>query len=105
MQDSCDSGGVTWIIFTAAILATYRLSLMVSKESGPMRMFRKLRGMPDKKSSLKEGLSCPLCTSVWFAAPIAGYLLYLGLFPAPEWPLWWLSLSGGAVLLHLRDGF
>lgn len=96
---------VTTLLFIAAVLATYRLSLMVSKESGPMRMFRKLRGIPNKKSSLKEGLACPLCTSVWFAAPIAGYFIYLGLITPHEWPLWWLAFSGGAVLLHLRDGF
>lgn len=93
------------LLFLAAVLATYRLSLMVSKESGPMRVFRKLRNIPPPKSSAREGLSCPLCTSVWFSAAVTGYLGWLGTFPLPEWPLWWLAFSGGAVLLHLLDKF
>lgn len=96
---------MSWLYFAAAVFATYRLSLMVSKESGPMRLFRKLRRMPDKKSSLKEGLSCPLCTSIWFGAPVAYYLHWLGVLPLAEWPLWWLAFSGGAVILHLKDEF
>lgn len=96
---------MTPLLFLAAVLATYRLSLMVSKESGPMRIFRKLRHLPEPRSSAREGLSCPLCTSVWFSALVTGYLAWLGSFPGAEWPLWWLAFSGGAVLLHLLDKF
>lgn len=99
------TGLVTALLFIAGILATYRLSLMLSKESGPMRIFRKIRNIPPPKSAAKEGLSCPLCSSVWFAAIPAVFFCHFGYAPWSESWLWWLSFSGGAVLLHLRDTF
>jgi hypothetical protein len=51
-------------------LCVFRLALMISKESGPLFMFKKLRKVPDPKTSLKEGISCPWCVSVWVATPV-----------------------------------
>lgn len=95
---------MTPLLFLAAVLATYRLSLLVSKEDGPYWIFSKIRRLPPAKSSTREGLSCPLCTSVYASALVASFFVWLGYAPVHEWPLWWLSASGGAVLLHLLDG-
>lgn len=54
-------------------LATFRLALLISSESGPAFIFRKLRRLPPPKSSAKEGLSCIWCLSIWFAAMITAY--------------------------------
>lgn len=36
---------MTWLEFTIAALVVYRLSLMTALESGPGRMFRKIRNI------------------------------------------------------------
>lgn len=81
-------------------LVTYRLALLVAKESGPMFVFRKLRRLPEPKSSLKEGLSCLYCTSVWLAAPVTGYFWWLGVVELREMPLWWLAMSALAIFYN-----
>ena len=44
-----------------SILATHRLSRMVSSEVGPGRMFLNLRTHPALPANVREGLSCELC--------------------------------------------
>lgn len=83
-----------------ASLATFRLALMISSEDGPARIFRKLRNIPPAKSNAKEGISCPWCVSVWVSALSTTYLWYLGIFLGPEWPLWWMGVSAGAIALN-----
>lgn len=55
--------------------AAYRLSLLVTRENGPARIFFNLRRFVDLKfgvnSSLAEGISCPFCVSFWFSLLIA----------------------------------
>jgi hypothetical protein len=61
---------MTFFLFILAALATYRLALMFSKESGPGKIFMKLRKAPPPRSSAREGLSCPFCMSIWFGVVI-----------------------------------
>lgn len=91
-----------WFYFTLGALATYRLSIMVSKEAGPGFIFRKLRRAPDPKKhpSVKAGLSCPLCVSVWFSAAITGYYVWMDWATWAEAPLYWLAFSAVAVVLN-----
>lgn len=81
-------------------LVTFRLALMFSKESGPGRIFKKLRHAAPPKSATREGLSCLHCESVWWAAPVTAFLWWLDLIPAWHTPLYWLALSGVAIILH-----
>lgn len=76
----------------ALILATWRLSYLLAKESGPRNILTTLRGrfhLP----------ACIYCLSVWAGAGL--YLLLL----TPAYPVvWMLAASGGAMLAHRYTG-
>lgn len=91
---------MTFFYFMLGALATYRLALMFSKESGPGRIFQRLRKAPPPRSSAREGLSCPFCLSIWFAVAITGYYIWLGLVTLPMSPVYILALSAVAVCLN-----
>lgn len=91
-----------WFYLVLGILATHRVSLMISSESGPARIFRKIRKLPPPKSATKEGLSCQLCVSIWIAALVALFYWRVGLFDWKFWFLWWLGMSSGAILCHMK---
>lgn len=93
---------MNWFIFVLSVFACYRLSILISKESGPGKVSKKLRELPKPKSSWREGLSCPLCLSVWFSALITGYLWYIGMVEPKIVPLYWLAVSAGAVVLNQK---
>ena len=38
--------------------------------------------------------------SMWMGALIAFYLFMLGIFPAIEWPLYWLAISAIAIICN-----
>lgn len=92
---------MSWLPFTAAVLATYAVSLMVSKLTGPGGIFAKLR--KSAKGSLKEGISCPICSGTWVAGAVVAFLCVRGYFPWVECPLWLFAVSGANALLHLCD--
>jgi hypothetical protein len=56
-------------------LAVYRVALMIAKEDGPAHVFLRLRRFADLtfgvRSSLAEGIACPLCVSFWLAWLVA----------------------------------
>lgn len=83
-----------------ASLATFRLALMISSEDGPMRIFSRFRKVPPPRSNAREGISCPWCVSVWISAVFTTYLWWLGIFLGPEWILWWMAISAGAITLN-----
>jgi hypothetical protein len=87
----------TTLYLALGSLATYRLSLLVSKEDGPAFIFRKLRKMPPAKSSAREGIACVFCVSMWASIAVTTYLWWLGVLPGIEWPLWWLAQSALAI--------
>lgn len=90
-----------WFWLAVAGLATFRLALLFSKESGPARIFRKLRNLPPPKSSAREGLRCPLCVGMHIAALATTFLWWRGAFPGIDWPIYWIAISGLAVILHM----
>lgn len=66
-------------------LACFRLSVMLSSDSGPWKVFTLLRaGLKReakhnavvRKSDVAHGAECLRCNSVWFAAPIAAWSLF-----------------------------
>lgn len=89
-----------WFALILGGLVTYRLALLVSKESGPAFLFRKLRRLPPAHSSAKEGLSCQWCMSVWLACPVTGYEWWMGWITGPEAPLYWLGMSSLAIFAN-----
>lgn len=91
-----------WLALALGTLATYRLALMISSESGPGRIFRKLRRLPEKGSATKEGLSCPLCLAIHFGALVAGFYWWREIIEPWDIPVWWLAMSAGAVCLHMQ---
>lgn len=91
---------MTWLETLLGGLVTFRLALMFSKESGPGRIFKKLRAAAPAKSATREGLECLHCESVWIAAPVTGYFCWRGKIAWPDSWLYWLGFSAIAVILH-----
>ena len=94
------SGRMIFFYLLLGGLVTYRLSLLVSKEDGPAYIFRKLRKASTKNSSVKEGLSCEWCMSVWMSAVVATYFWWAAIIPGIEWPLYWLAMSAIAIICN-----
>lgn len=91
---------MNWFALAIGGLVVFRLALLVSSESGPMFIFRKLRRLPEKKSSLKEGLSCSWCLGMHFAIPVTIYEWWLEMFSLKEIPLYWLGISSIAIIIN-----
>lgn len=79
-------------------LATFRLSLLFSKESGPYHIFRNLRKLPPPKSSAREGLSCQWCMSIWSSAVVLSIHRYSQV--AGHWIILWLAVSALAIIVN-----
>lgn len=91
--------------FVIAALAVFRLSLLLSKEHGPMWVFSRLRRAVPKESSAKEGISCQWCVSLWFAIPVSAYVFTREAHPewlrtGGDWFLLMLALSAGAIAVN-----
>lgn len=91
---------MNWFALAIGGLVVFRLALLVSSESGPMFIFRKLRKMPASKSSLKEGLACLWCQSLWMAVPVTAYEWWIDLIPAKLTPLYFLGISSVAIAIN-----
>lgn len=84
-----------WLRFVLAVLATWRVTHLLSSEDGPGDLIVRLR------ARLGQGLAgqlmdCFNCLSLWVAAPAAFFVSrkLLG------WTFSWLALSGAACLLE-----
>lgn len=107
---------MNWLELAIAGLATFRLSLLVSSELGPGRIFQKLRLFLKKeakqskvvqKTAIHRGVECHLCNSYWWSLPIAAYCIWY--YQIPEWGqtagnifLLWNALSGISVILKFQ---
>lgn len=105
------------IVLLLAALATYRLTLLVSKESGPFDMFGRFRtwagvkfdqySNPYSTGQLSEMILCPYCTSVWIGIGVTilvGAALYLHLLTLISFVLLPFALSGLAVFFFKWTG-
>jgi Protein of unknown function (DUF1360) len=81
--------------FVLAVLATWRVTHLLSNEDGPADViFRLRRWLGD--GFVGSLMDCFNCMSLWIAA-----LLALCISPnVMTWALTWLALSGGACLLE-----
>ena len=80
--------------FIVCTLATWRVAALLTREEGPYRLFSRLRG-GDEVRGLRRALHCLYCSSLWVAAPLAGFVAPWGARSI----VIWLGLSGGACLL------
>ena len=95
-----------------AILAAYRLALMLPEEDGPLFVFARLHDYTDRRraieqkqgtergpwASLDDGLRCTWCVGVWAAALCA--LLVTWPTRAGDVVLTWLGIAGGQLVLE-----
>jgi hypothetical protein len=92
---------LSWLEFIVAALATYRISLMFTKEDGPAWIFAKIRRTPPKKSATHAWLTCIFCFSMTASAVICGALWLIGI--RQHWAAWvvvWCALSAVAICIN-----
>lgn len=87
-------------LFLIASLAVFRASLLFSEDEGPFAIFSRMRRSVPAKTNAGRGIRCSRCWSVWLAAVVTGYLVWLGLVQREWSPLYLFALSGASVLLH-----
>jgi hypothetical protein len=76
-----------------AILGTWRIAHLVSREDGPFDAIVWLRTRAGA-GSLGRLMDCPHCVGLWIAMPFAWWIA-----PTPgTWVAAWLGISGGASL-------
>jgi hypothetical protein len=84
-----------WQEFVLAVLATWRLTHLLSSEDGPADLlfrFRKFLG----PGLVGQMLDCFYCLSLWVAVPPS----FLFALHPWDWLLTWLAISAGACLLE-----
>lgn len=94
---------ISWFEFIVAALATFRISLLFSKEAGPAKIFAKLRKAPPKKSATHEWLSCLFCFSMTASAVVCGAMWLAG--TRQHYALWfltWCALSAVAIMINQK---
>lgn len=95
---------MTFLDFLEMVLATFRLTVMVTKESGPGWLFKHLRRWvkreAPKKTHMDEGIECPWCMSaqIGIGLVVANYFFHSN--PVYGVILLALALSGGTIILN-----
>lgn len=84
--------------FLVSALAVYYAADAISQRDGPAGVFARLRARWDT-GYLGKGVRCIICVSAWAALPVTIGLGVLGYADPWAWPIVWLGLSGGAVLI------
>ena len=88
-----------WFLFVLALLATWRVTHLISREDGPGDVLVTLR-LRLGTGLLGQLMDCFNCLSLWVAAPLA-FVVGRNVL---ESALAWLALSGGACLLERTTG-
>jgi hypothetical protein len=84
-----------WVRFTFAVLATWRVTHLLTSEDGPADLVVRLRSALNGSWAGKL-LDCFYCLSLCSAAPAALFVTH----DPVEWLFAWLAASGGACLLE-----
>lgn len=104
----------SWLSFVIYSLAVFRLSILFGEDSGPWKMFSKLRSKVRKeskentalrKSDLQKGIGCLKCESFWWAAVITIFVyssehLVDTVAMIGNAVIMWFALSGAAIILN-----
>jgi hypothetical protein len=88
-----------WFRFTLAVLATWRVTHLLTSEDGPADLIVRFRAFLGE-SVVGKLIDCFYCLSLWLGAPAA---LFVSRDPV-EWLVSWLATSGGACLLERAFG-
>jgi hypothetical protein len=83
--------------FIIKAFCVYRLSRMITIETGPFRLFSRFRPPAPPLGSqnwIAEGFNCPFCLSVY----VALFVMIL-----PDKIVYWLALSGMASWLYSQE--
>lgn len=90
--------------FVILVLATFRLTVLLTKDKGPgwviLKFRRLVKRKAPKKTHLDEGVECPWCASVWFGTVLAVAEFFLHGNSVYEVTIIALALSGGGVVLN-----
>ena len=84
---------MSWLAFALAVLATYRIAHMLTREDGPFDVFSQMREVVGQDTWVGRGLHCVLCVSFWLSLPAA----WLADLPIV---LGWLGVAGGVMVTH-----
>jgi uncharacterized protein DUF1360 len=85
----------SWIKHGAAVLATWRVTHLLTNEDGPADIIARARERLGE-SELGALMDCFQCTSLWVAAPMAFYVAR----KRSDRAVAWLALSAGACILE-----
>lgn len=88
-----------FFILVACSLAVYRGAKMITSESGPMLVFKKLRAKCKGHPALCEFVNCPYCVSAYIAMLVVLFLWVSGPLSIIHPVLWWGAIWGGASVL------
>lgn len=92
---------ITAIDLVIAAFATYRISLMFTKESGPGAVFEKLRDAFPKYSGWYDWITCIFCFSMaasFFVCVVLGMAGTTGMLY--DWFLLWFGLSAFTIAMN-----
>lgn len=90
---------MNWLYFWAGALATYRLTVFVSRDRGPLDLFVNLR-----RSRVGKWAKCPFCVSPYAASAVACVLYLSGVSePFGVWTL--LTFAWSAITIALDRSF
>lgn len=78
-----------------AILAVWKVSVMLTDYSGPLDVFEKLRDFVKPEWKVLN-FDCVFCISTVVAFPFAFYFTH-----SWDFPLYWFGISGGAWIVNL----
>lgn len=95
---------MTWMELAIYGLACWRLAVLVSDDTGPMKVFSRFRAFLKReektnkalrKSDVATGIACKRCSSVWIATPLACFAY----FHDQLWPR--LATTGDVFVLAM----
>lgn len=89
-----------WLVL--CVLASYRLAYLVAIDTGPARIFERLRSWVGIRYGFEswqyEGIRCPICQTVWYSALMLFLVFEIGGFA--QWIVLWLAIACGGLALH-----
>lgn len=92
---------MTWLEFVVGCLATYRLSLLGSKEEGPAELAKHVRELAPE-GWIRRGMHCQWCQSFWFGALTALFFAITDRLAWRDFIIYWLAFSAGAIVVNQR---
>lgn len=88
------------IAILLAILATYRVSFLITSEEGPFGLAQLFRSAFNRAPGwMRNGVNCVFCASFWLALIPALYLAWVWSLTLPDAALLWLGIAGGVVVV------